>query len=293
MKSKYYLAIGLIVLILSLNAKNSRAENIKIAGSEPMLKIVEILASNYRGTHPGINIEVKGGTSDIGMTELQKTNITIANSARRITPSEILTFLESKRKYIELILAHDNLCVIVNKTNPVKTLTLEQVRQIYTGEIKNWKQVGGNDQTIVLLGRELTSAQASFFKQKLGIVEYDQSVQQMSDELEVEKLINNPSAIGFVGSAYAKNPSIIAISLTIKAGLVPLDPFDPNVIARGIYPLTRKLFQYTTSDKITPAVKEFLNFEFSEAGQAIIEANGVYPASQDEINANLLKLNKL
>lgn len=293
MKSKYCLAIGLIVLILSLNAKNARAENIKIAGSEPMLKIVEILASNYRGTHAGINIEVKGGTSDFGMTELQKTNITIANSARRITPPEILAYLESNRKYIELILAHDNLCVVVHKTNPVKTLTLEQVRQIYAGEIKNWKQVGGNNQIIVLLGRESTSAQASFLKQKIGLIEFDQSMQQMSDDLEVEKLINDPNAIGFVGSAYAKDPSIIAISLTVKAGLVPLDPFDPNVIARGIYPLARKLFQYTTSDKITPAVKEFLYFEFSEAGQAIIEANGVYPASQDEIKSNLMKLNKL
>jgi phosphate transport system substrate-binding protein len=321
MKNYFWGNFLLIVLFLSVNPANTRAEDIKIAGAESMVKIVNILAANYLANHPDIKIDVKGGTTDVGISQLNKgeitiadtsrqinvkggtTNegiaqlkkgtITIANASTRIKSTDIRALLENDRRYIELILAHDNLCIVVNKANPIKTLTLEQIRKIYTGEIKNWKQVRGNDSLIVLLGRELNSAQAAFFQEKLEIIAFDQSMQQLTDAGETEVLKTNPAAIGFVGLAYAKDPALEAINLSYKAGFTPLNPFDPEVIKKGIYPLKRKLFQYITNDKLTPEVKEFLEFEFSETGQALITANGECPAPHNEIKENLRKLNTL
>ncbi|MFH1062717.1 MAG: phosphate ABC transporter substrate-binding protein [Candidatus Omnitrophota bacterium] len=321
MKNNYFVNFLLIVLFLAVNIETTRAEDIKIAGSESMVKIVEILAANYLATHPEIKIDVKGGTTDVGISQLNQGTITIANASTRIDvkggtteeaisqlkqgtitianassqmqASDIRALMESDRRYIELVLAHDNLCVVVNEANPIKTLTMEQVRQIYTGEIKNWKQVGGDDCPIVLLGRELTSAQALFFQQKLNIAAYDESMRQLTDASETEKLKSDVSAIGFVGLAYAKDPSIAAVNLAFKTGFTPLNPFDQEVIKKGIYPLKRKLFQYITTDNLTPAVKEFLKFEFSESGQAILSKNNVCPAPKNEIKENLLKLNTL
>ncbi|MBU1086043.1 MAG: phosphate ABC transporter substrate-binding protein [Candidatus Omnitrophica bacterium] len=293
MKNNYFLCLLVIVLFLSLSSKNTHAEEIKISGSEPMLQLVDILASNYTLKHPGINIDVKGGNTADGVIQLQNGTITIANASSRIQNKDILALMESKRKFIELILAHDNVCVIVNKANPVKALTLEQVRQIYSGEIKNWKQVGGNDSLIVLLGRELSSAQALFFQQKLKIDAYDKSMQQITDAAETEIIKTNAAAIGFVGLAYAKYPAIATLDLALKTGYTPLNPFDQTVISNGIYPLKRKMYQYIPIDKLTPAVKDFLKFECSEAGQAIISANGAWPVPDNENSENLQKLNTL
>jgi phosphate transport system substrate-binding protein len=293
MKNSFFINLLLIVLFLSVNSANIHAEDIKIAGSEPMVQLVEILASNYLIKHPGINIDVKGGNTAAGFSQLQKGTITIANASSRIQNTDIRALMENNRGYTELVLAHDNVCVIVNEANPVKDLTLEQVRQIYSGEIKNWKQVGGNDSAIVLLGRELNSAQALFFQQKLKIAAYDKSMQKITDDAETEIIKSNAAAIGFVGLVYAKDPSVATLNLTLKTGFTPLNPFDPEVIKNGIYPLKRKLFQYIINDQLAPEVKEFLKFEFSETGQALISANGVFPVSNDENSDNLRKLNTL
>ena len=291
MKNKEIISVLIAALCISAGITNTAfAENINIAGSEPMIPIVKVLADNFAIANPNTTIDVKGGTTDFGFEELKKGTIEIANASARIQPPDILTFVESGRKQIELILAQDNICVMVNNANTINSLTLEEVKNIYIGKIKNWKALGGTDLPITLYGRELYSAQARFFMTKLEIPAYDTSMKQGNDRQEAVLLKDDPSGIAFVSLAYAKSPGIKALPLSPKKGFQPLDPFNQEINKRGIYPLTRKLYQYTTQDKLTPEVKAFLDFEFSPWGQAIIAANGVWPATPDEIEANLRRL---
>lgn len=269
--------------------ENARAQDIEIAGSEPMLPIVQELAKEFMLLNPNAKIEVKGGTTGVGFAELVKGTINIANAANRINPETILALRESNRPHLEFVLALDNLCLVVNAANPLKKLTLEQIKKIYTGEILNWSEIGGENRVITLYGRELTSAQAQFLKDKADISQYHPSMRQMTDADEVAALKDDPSGIAFVGMAYAIDSSITAVSLAKKEGFEYLDPFNEALTKNGYYPLTRKLYQYTTADKFTPIVKQFIKFEFTKTGLNIITKSGVYSISDEDLEENQKK----
>ena len=243
-----------------------------------MVNLMSNLAEEYMKAHPGTVVAVTGGGSGTGIAALINGTADICASSRAFKNEEIKTANSKNVNPTPVSIGLDGLAVMVNPSNPVSELSLEQLQKIYTGEYTNWKDVGGPDRPIVLLSRESNSGTYVYFQEHvLNKKDYAKSALLMPSTAAVAKSVSDDAAaIGYGGIAYAEHAAVKTILVKNTADAPAIRPTMETVLD-GSYPIARPLFLYTNG---APAgdVKIFVDYCLSGAGQKVVMDTGYIPS---------------
>jgi phosphate transport system substrate-binding protein len=251
------------------------AGTVTVKGSDTMVILAQRWAEEYMKKNPGRKVQVTGGGSGTGIAALISGTTDIADASRAIKEEEIAKVRERFNVVpSETPVAKDGVAIYVNDSNPVRQLTPEQLKSIYTGDVTNWKQVGGSDAPIVLYSRENSSGTYVFVKEHvLKNEDYAPNAQTLPGTAAVVNAVaKEKNGIGYGGAAYAKG--VKEVRIVGKDGQA-WAPSAENVKS-GKYPLSRSLFMYVRG-KPAGGAKEFIDFCLSPAGQAIVTQVGYFP----------------
>jgi len=280
---------GLFVLVMLMFAVPAFAgqgkNSIQIKGSDTMVNLGQAWAEKYMEKNPGDFIAVTGGGSGTGLSSLISASCDIAMSSRNIKDKEIGLANKKGVSPNEIKVALDGLAVVVNPANPVDKLTLDQLAGIFTGRISNWKDVGGKDEKIVVLSREVNSGTHVYFKEHVlrkndpnNKEEFaPEALMLSSSQAIADEVAGNSSAIGYYGMGYIsakQKPVAIAKNETSEY----VEPVIENVI-NNKYPISRPLFLYTNGSP-EGLIQKFVDFVLSEEGQKIVLATDFVPVKK-------------
>jgi phosphate transport system substrate-binding protein len=244
---------------------------IKIKGSETVLPIALKLAESFSNDPNLPNVSVTAGGSGVGIAALMQDNTDIAMASRSIKFSERVAMQQLGYDFEEVTIAFDALAIIAHPTNPVDTLTTEQLKGIYTGAITNWNQVGGADLPIVPFNRESSSGTYEFFKQAVLKGDLFASLQTVGANGElVEKITTSPQGIGYVGIAFV-DPQHVKLIRIWNPELQRSVPASIESAMDHSYPLNRPLFFYYLQ-RHAAKVKPVINYIRSRAGQEMVRS---------------------
>jgi phosphate transport system substrate-binding protein len=261
-------------------------------GSDTMLELMTILAENFYDSQDSAQVDITGGGSGVGIEALIKGNIDVAQASRAMKSSEIAAAKENGTDPVEFSVAIDGIAIIVNEGNGVSTLTMDQLRGIYNGTTTNWNQVGGTDMVITAYGRQSTSGTYQYFKETVMKNEnFSSGVSQETGNAAIAVKVQQTSGgIGYVGIGYAEQATGTKI-LSLKANdtATAYLPTDEAAVYSKSYPLSRYLFLYTGAPD--GAVKQWIDYVLSDAGQNIVAEQGFYKLDQPTLDAMRAKLN--
>lgn len=267
---------GAAALLLSGAVASHGEAVLTVKGSDTMVILAQRWAEAYMAANAGTSIQVTGGGSGTGISALINGTTDICNSSRPMKSSEREKL---KQRYnslgVEVKAAKDGLAVYLPASSPISELTLAQVKDIYTGKIKNWKDVGGPDQGIILYGRENNSGTYVYFRDVvLEGNDFAANMQSMPGTAAVVNAVSkDPKSIGFGGAAYGKGIKFAKIKKDAKSP--GYDP-TPENIKSGAYPVTRFLFLYLRS-RPTGDIKKYVDWILSDAGQGVVNQVGYFP----------------
>jgi phosphate transport system substrate-binding protein len=283
MKRTFVLLFSL-VFVANVYAGKS-CSSIQIKGSDTMVNLGQAWAEKYMEKNPSEFVAVTGGGSGTGLSSLISGTCAIAMSSRNIKDKEIALAQEKGINPFEIKVALDGLAVVVNPKNSVTKLTVDQLGKIFSGKITNWKEVGGCNEKIVILSREVNSGTHVYFKEHVLRKNDPNSKEEFapgalmlsSSQAIADEIAGNPAAIGYYGMGY--------ISPKQKAILVAQDekseyetPSIENVV-NGKYPISRPLLLYTNAQP-QGLVKKFVDFALSAEGQDIVLKTDFVPIKQ-------------
>lgn len=283
--------VGLFITLL-LYGCSGNGGALKIKGSDTVLPIAQRFAETYGAINKKAEISVTGGGSGVGIAALLEKTTDIAMSSREIKLSEKLRMQQKSQGYEAPIIAYDALAACVHPSNPIQQLTREQLEGIYTGRIRNWKEVGGEDAGIVVYSRESSSGTHEFFKEKvMNRNEFAADVLMMpATGAIIQSVSQTKSAIGYVGLAYL-NAEVKAISVSYDQGKTFVAPSAVNA-ANRTYPIVRPLYFVYLKEK-AEKLRPFLEFALGKVGQAEIKNLGFIPIDFGTTqNANVPKADK-
>ncbi|MCX5866203.1 MAG: phosphate ABC transporter substrate-binding protein [Proteobacteria bacterium] len=271
---KYWLLIPIFTLVTAGAALAGKAITIK--GSDTMVILNQRWAENYMNNHPGAVVQVTGGGSGVGISALINGTTEICASSRTMKDSEQKKLRERWNILgVGIPVAKDGVTLFLNASNPVSELSLEQLKNIYTRKVKNWRELGGPEAPILLYGRESSSGTYVFFKDTVLLgADFAPETQTMPGTAAIVNAVSkDPNGIGYGGVAYASGVKHLKIRKT--AGAAAYDPIQENVKS-GVYPLSRDLFFYLRK---TPSgdTKKFIDWILSPAGQEIVTKVGYFP----------------
>jgi phosphate transport system substrate-binding protein len=275
MKTKNLKIAALLVVVLTVGFSFTAINKVTVKGSDTMVILSQKWAEVYMKKNPGASIQVTGGGSGVGLAALINGSTDIANSSRPIKSSEVEKL---KARYntlgVEIPCAKDGLSVYLNKANPVSTMTIKQIGQIFAGKITNWKEVGGPDAAIKLYGRESSSGTFGFFKDNVVKTDFSPTCQTLPGTAAIVNAVKKDKySVGYGGAAYAEGVKDCAIKKDDKsAAVLP----TAETIKNHTYPITRYLYMYLKS-RPTGETKAFVDWILSSEGQAIIAEVGYYP----------------
>lgn len=258
------LVVGLACIALIHPFVNAQ---IVIKGSDTCLPVSQQEADSF-GKKGGATVTVTGGGSGVGVSALISGTCDIAQSSRPMKFEEKQKMSEAGKTAKELIIGHDALAVVINPANPVNQLTRQQLEQIYTGKITNWKEVGGPDMKIVVYSRESSSGTYEFFKEHvMKNKNYANFVLSMpATGAIIQSVKQTKGAIGYVGLAYLnKEVKALKVSYDSKTFVEPSVANAKN----KTYPVVRPLYYYYSVNN-EKKVKPFLDFVMSDEGQKIV-----------------------
>ena len=265
-----------LVLTLAFALPLFAAKPLSIKGSDTMVIMNARLAEAFMAANPATQIQVTGGGSGVGIAALINGTTDIAASSRPIKSSET-DKLKARFATVGYAfpIARDGLSVYLNEKNPVKELTLAQIRDIYTGRITNWKQVGGNDAQIILYSRENSSGTYTYFKDNVLLgKDFAPRAQTLQGTAAVVNAVSkDANGIGYGGAAYAKGIKFAAVKKDDKSPAV-LPSLE--TVRNGQYPISRYLYLYTRV-KPSKEMKAFLDWATGAEGQAIVSKVGYFP----------------
>jgi phosphate transport system substrate-binding protein len=268
--------IGLLLLSGCARKSSDQANSLQIKGSDTMVNLGQAWAEEYMKLNPGKSIAVTGGGSGTGITALINNTCDIAEVSREMKQSEIDLIASKGAAPKKLIVALDGLAVVVSPENKISELTMNQLADIFTGRIRNWKEVGGRDAKIVLLSREVNSGTHVYFKEHVlrhgqadGREEFAAEALLLSSSQAIaDEVSQNQDAIGYYGMGY-----ITAKEKALKVAKDKNSPYEAptmeNVIS-GAYPISRPLLMYTKGEPQGLA-KIFIEFVLSPAGQQVVK----------------------
>ncbi len=269
------------------DADSPRTRAIQNKGSDTMVNLALAWAEAYRKVKPDVDIAVTGGGSGTGIAALINGTVDMANASRAMKDNEIADAQKNGIDPVEHTVAVDALAIIVNKQNPVTQLTIDQLSDIFTGRVTNWKEVGGDDAAIILVSRETNSGTHVYFLEEVirkgdkenKDVFAPQTLLMPSSVGITSEVQRNPHAIGYDGLGYVDTE-------TEKLIAVAKDPGSPYVSpsvetgADGTYPISRDLYMYTTGVP-NPDIDDYLAWIRGPDGQKIVANLGFVPIPQE------------
>lgn len=258
----------------------SIALTIQNKGSDTLVNLALAWAEAYMPAHPEISISVTGGGTGTGIAALLNGTVDIANASRQIKAEEYTAAQAAGIFPVEFTVARDAIAVVVNRANPITQLTLQQISDIYTGKITNWRQVGGLDRPIVLLSRESNSGTYVYFLEqviRLGkksdlLFSPDTLLMPSSEGISAE-VRQNPNAIGYDGLGY--------VTADQKMIALARDPHGPYVLPAiatvndGSYPVSRPLYMYIAGEP-AGTIRAYLDWVLGD-GQELVSKLGFVP----------------
>ncbi|NOZ07013.1 MAG: phosphate ABC transporter substrate-binding protein [Chloroflexi bacterium] len=251
-------------------------------GSDTIVNLALAWAEAYMGSHPNVRISVTGGGSGTGIAALINGTVDIANASRAMKDKEIESAEANGVDPVKFTIARDAIAVVVNPHNPIDQLTIDQLSDIYTGKITNWKEVGGEDRPIVLTSRESNSGTYVYFLEhivrkgdkKSKLLFSPEALLLPSSEGISLETSRNPNAIGYDGLGY-----VTPEQKTLRIARTPAGPFvAPSVetVNSGDYPIARPLYMYTNGQP-SGEIKAYLDWILGDEGQAIVKKLGFVP----------------
>ncbi len=275
--SKLLTLLLAIFYLASFTAHVDAAEiKVTISGSSTVMPLTELAAEEFNLLQDKYHVSVTSGGTGVGITDVAEGRSDIAMASREIKPEERQRYESAYRKFEEYPVGFDAICLVVSSDvydSGITSLSREQLRQIYSGEIANWDEVGGSDMEIFAIGRKSGSGTRDTFHEViLGSKEAETPGVSMeaSDSSEVKTaIVGSDNAIGYVGYSYV---------LYGDTKVISLDGIQPTIenIKKGAYPLARKLYFYTLGDP-KPGALAFINYVQSPEGQRIAAENGFIP----------------
>jgi phosphate transport system substrate-binding protein len=265
-----------------------RKSVIQNKGSDTMVNLAQAWAEEYNKVDKDVAVEVSGGGSGVGIAALIKGAVDIANASRNMKPQEIEDAKRNTGKEPkEFIVGYDALAVYVHKDNPISEIAIEDLAPIFVegGTTTRWSQLGVKipgvrDDTIVRVSRQSSSGTYEFFREHvLANKDFKQGSRDLNGSKEVVELVGStPTAIGYSGMGYA-TPAVKMLPLGPKKGASSVAPTVENTIS-GAYPLARSLLVYTLGEP-QGAVKDYIAWMLSDAGQKVVERSGYVPVPAD------------
>jgi len=267
----------LVLMFILFHASIVSAQKVvTIKGSDTMVIMNAQLAEEFMRAKPGSQVQVTGGGSGVGLAALINGTTEIAASSRPIRPSEIDKLKQRfATRGISVPIARDGLAVYLHSSNAVQELTLAQIREIYTGKVTNWKQVGGKDAQIILYSRENSSGTYGYFKEFVLLnKDYSPRAQTLQGTSAVVNAVSkDPNGIGYGGAAFAKGVKFAKVKRDDKsAGFTP----SLATVKSGEYAISRYLFLYLRANPKGDS-KAFIDFALSSKGQQIVTRTGYFP----------------
>jgi phosphate transport system substrate-binding protein len=253
---------------------------VQTKGSDTMVNAVQMVAEEFMKEYPHVFVAVTGGGSGVGIASLISKTCDVATASREMKPKEIEMALVRGVNPKEFVVAYDGVAVIVNKSNPVDKLKIEDLHEIFTGKATNWKEFGGKDLPIVTLSREVSSGTHMYFKEEviqLGKKDNKEEFSKgtlllTSSQAIVEEVAGNEAAIGYLGMGYLSDRTKALQIGKDKEFHLP----DVENVLKKTYPLSRPLYVYTNGEP-RGIVKLFVDFTLSPTGQRQFMETGFVP----------------
>ena len=282
----------LLIFTVSCSSSSSTSNSspritayIQNKGSDTIVNLALAWAEAYQNVKPDISISVTGGGSGTGIAALINGTVDIANASRQISSDEKQQALAKGITPVEFVIARDAIAVIVNPGNPVSQLTLQQISDIYSGKIDNWRAVGGDDRPIVRLSRETNSGTHVYFLEnviRLGdnnnktLFSVDTLLLPSSEGI-IAELRDNPNAIGYDGLGYVPHNGSVKVIAVAKQNNAPYIMPSVESVNNKSYPIARDLYMYTAGDP-KGEVKDYLDWVItSSEAQQIVDTLGFVP----------------
>jgi len=259
--------MGLLMAMLMVSVPALAAE-ILVTGSTTVQPIAEKVAKAYMESHRGTTVSVSGGGSGNGIKAIIDGTADIGNASRFIKDQELAMACGKGVYPVPFRIAYDCIIPVVHPGNPVKNLTIEQLKDIYLGKISNWSAVGGSDQPILLISRDTSSGTYEVWEDKVMKKEDVSPGVQLEDSNEsvIKAVASEKGAIGYIGLGYLEN-SVKSVSVNTIKG-------SETTTLNGTYPISRPLFMFT---KGWPSgeLLDFLNYVLDPAkGQKLVKSSG-------------------
>jgi phosphate transport system substrate-binding protein len=284
MKKWFISTLTMLALFFSFQTTSVlSATLIQVKGSDTEVNLVQRMAENFMKTHQGTSIAVTGGGSGVGIAAIINKTTDLANSSRPMKDGETAQAKANGVNPIGVVFAVDGLSVIIHAKNKINSLTMDQIGQIYRGELTNWKQVGGADFPITLYGRQPNSGTFVFFREAVVRGDYSNKMNQMNGNAQIlEAVKKDAGGVGYVGIGYVVDdygkidPGIRVLEVAKDSRSKPYSALKLENIISGNYPLTRPLYQYFDGNQ-RAKVEAFIKYELGPEGMAMVKKEGFYP----------------
>lgn len=256
--------------------KKNKNQVVQLKGSDTILNVSQAVAEEFMKENKGARIAVTGGGSGTGIAAIINKTIDIAMASREMKSSEFDKATEAGLSIEEVTIGYDGITVVVNNDNPVKDLSLEEIRAIFIGEITNWKEVGGEDREIIVLSRDSSSGTHAYFKEEVlrqgkkdATDEYSTKALFLpSNEALKQEVRESKGAIAYIGMGYMDNT---VHSVKVEG----VEASFENVSSKE-YPIARGVYWYVQKGAEGSA-KELVDFILSSKGQEIVKREGFVP----------------
>jgi phosphate transport system substrate-binding protein len=273
-----FLAVVLAAFTLLGCARKDKSQmnkqSITIKGSDTMVHLMSTLAEAYMKKNVGQQVSVTGGGSGTGIAALINGTTDICASSRDMQQKEKDQAAAKNITPVEKVIAYDGIAVIIHPENPVKELTMDQIKKIYTGVFKSWKDVGGPDESINILSRESNSGTYVFFQEHVLIKEnFAPTVKLMPASSSIVQTVTSDKwAIGYVGLGYTKDAKVKVLPVKKDDSAPAIMPSHTTVLDKT-YGIARPLFMYFNGEP-GGNLKNFFEFAVSDEGQKIVDETG-------------------
>lgn len=261
------------------SAASGDSKTLVIEGSDTLLPLAQKWAEEFKKKNPDANITVSGGGSGQGIKSLINGTATIADASREAEDKEKQQAKEKGFELTETAVARDGITIIVNPANPIKSLTIAQLKDIYTGKVNNWSELGGSDLKITTSGRDSASGTYKYFQEDV-LGKNEKYRADMASTPSNNAIANNVAqqkgGIGYIGVAYAteftKAGKVREVPVAFKAGEEAVLPSSENILANK-YPISRALYNYTRNAPEGIA-KQYLDYVTGPDGQKVVTDQG-------------------
>jgi phosphate transport system substrate-binding protein len=257
----------------SAPASTGQKQTIKISGSTTVLPIVQKAADQYMATHPDADIQVSGGGSGVGIQAIGAKTVDIGMSSREVTKAEMAKY----PSFVVTPVAQDGIAVIVNPSNTIKYITLDQIKNIYLGKITKWSEITGADvpgtnNQIVVIGRDSASGTRTYFDETVlaKATPTSKMLEKNSNGAVTQTVAQTPGSIGYVSIGFVSN-DVKAVPVWYNANKIVAPTLD-NVKTKT-YPVSRDLY-VITNGKPTGLAGDFITYILSADGQKIVADEG-------------------